>query len=56
MNPSHSYGWVGFVGLVDADCTVTIEDCVSIGNLQEVLHQAHLLAPMEAIRRITRVV
>lgn len=35
LNPSHSYGWVGgFVGLVDADCTVTIEDCVSIGNLQ----------------------
>lgn len=35
LDPSRNYGWVGgFVGLVDADCTVTIENCVSIGDLQ----------------------
>lgn len=36
LDPSHNYGWVGgFLGLVDADnITVTIENCVSIGNMQ----------------------
>ena len=36
LDPARNYGWVGgFVGLVDADnITVTIENCVSIGDLR----------------------